>query len=77
MDRHQRWESAQRILQSVMHWPSLQRLSLGVPRSLQNGQLPAALFPMALQAQRQCPSLLIELGPSYSSTSEPWDAVFC
>ena len=77
MDRQQRWEPPQRILHSVLQWPSLQRLSLGVPQSLQNGQLPAALFPLALQAQRQCPFLFIELGPNCSSTSEPWDAVFC
>ena len=50
-----------RILRRAARFPSLQKLSLETLGGIEHTKLPAALFPAALEAQRQRPSLCIDL----------------
>ena len=59
-------EPTLRILRRAARFPSLEKLSLECfSLGLEGSQLPAALFPAALEAQRQRPSLLIDLSRSF------------
>ena len=70
-------EPMHRILRAAVRWPSLQRLSLGTFEG-SGMKLPDGLFPAALQAQRQRPSLCIDLCDNffrrYFVKGAYWDA---